>query len=47
MGGHQGTCQGVKGFKESGRSRYITDAEFAQVKAHAHSTVIDAMDLAL
>ena len=30
-----------------GRSRYVTDAEFDQVKAHAHFTVIDAMDLAL
>ena len=40
-------CQGVKGFKETGRSRYITDAEFDQVKAQAHFTVIDAMDLAL
>ena len=43
----QNPCQGVKGFKEIGRSRYITDAEFNQVKAHAHFTVIDAMDLAL
>ena len=43
----QNPCQGVKGFKETGRSRYITDAEFAQVKAQAHFTVIDAMDLAL
>ena len=43
----QNPCQGVKGFKETGRSRYITDAEFGQVKAHAHFTVIDAMDLAL
>lgn len=43
----QNPCQGVKGFKETGRSRYITDAEFSQVKAHAHFTVIDAMDLAL
>ena len=40
-------CQGVKGFRETGRSRYVTDAEFDQVKAHAHATVIDAMDLAL
>jgi integrase len=40
-------CQGVKGFKETGRTRYVTDAEFDQVKAHAHFTVIDAMDLAL
>ena len=43
----QNPCQGVKGFKEVGRSRYITDSEFAQVKAKAHFTVIDAMDLAL
>ena len=42
-----GQARGVKGFKEVGRSRYITDAEFDQVKAHAHFTVIDAMDLAL
>jgi integrase len=40
-------CQGVKGFKETGRSRYITDAEFELVKAQAHFTVADAMDLAL
>lgn len=43
----QNPCQGVKGFKETGRSRYITDAEFDQIKAQAHFTVIDAMDLAL
>ena len=43
----QNPCQGVKGFKEIGRSRYITDVEFSQVKAHAHFTVVDAMDLAL
>ena len=43
----QNPCQGVKGFKETGRSRYITDAEFDQVKAQAHFTVVDAMDLAL
>ena len=43
----QNPCQGVKGFKETGRSRYVTDAEFDQVIAHAHFTVIDAMDLAL
>jgi integrase len=40
-------CQGVKGFKETGRDRYVTDEEFAKVKAHAHFTVADAMDLAL
>lgn len=43
----QNPCQGVRGFKETGRSRYITDAEFPQVKAKAHPTVADAMDLAL
>ena len=43
----QNPCQGVRGFKETGRSRYITDSEFDQVKSHAHFTVIDAMDLAL
>jgi len=40
-------CQGVKGFTESGRSRYVTDAEFAAVRAAAHTTVQDAMDIAL
>jgi integrase len=40
-------CQGVKGFKESGRDRYVTNDEFEKVKAHAHFTVADAMDLAL
>ena len=43
----QNPCQGVKGFKETGRSRYITDVEFDQVKAKAHFTVMDAMDMAL
>lgn len=43
----QNPCQGVKGFRETGRTRYVTDAEFDQVKAHAHYTVVDAMDLAL
>lgn len=43
----QNPCQGVKGFRETGRDRYVTDEEFAQVKAHAHPTVADAMDLAL
>lgn len=40
-------CQGVKGFKESGRDRYVSDDEFERVKQHAHFTVVDAMDLAL
>ena len=43
----QNPCQGVKGFKETGRSKYISDAEFDQVKAQAHFTVVDAMDMAL
>ena len=43
----QNPCQGVKGFKETGRSRYVTDEEFERVKAHAHYTVADAMDVAL
>lgn len=43
----QNPCQGVKGFKEVGRSRYITDDEFDRVKITAHFTVVDAMDLAL
>lgn len=40
-------CMGVKGFKETGRTRYVTDEEFARVKAHAHYALVDAMDLAL
>ena len=43
----QNPCQGVKGFREAGRDRYVTDDEFARVKARAHHTVADAMDLAL
>ncbi|MBS0436869.1 MAG: tyrosine-type recombinase/integrase [Proteobacteria bacterium] len=43
----QNPCQGVKGFKETGRDRYVTDEEFERVKAHAHHTVVDAMDVAL
>ncbi len=43
----QNPCQGVKGFKETGRDRYITDTEFAKVKEQGHYTVVDAMDLAL
>ena len=43
----QNPCQGVKGFKETGRSKYITDAKFDQVKAQAHFTVVHAMDLVL
>ena len=39
-------CAGVKGHKETGRDRYIEDAEFLAVWSHAHYTVQDAMDLA-
>lgn len=40
-------CQGVKGFTESGRDRYVTDAEFAAVHRAADETLRDAMDIAL
>jgi integrase len=40
-------CQGVKGFTEVGRDRYVSDTEFAAVRAEAHPTVQDAMDVAL
>jgi integrase len=40
-------CQGVKGFKESGRDRYVSDAEFQAVWDQAGQTLRDAMDLAL
>jgi integrase len=40
-------CQGVKGYTEKGRDRYVTDAEFAAVHAKADQTVRDAMDIAL
>lgn len=40
-------CQGVKGFTEAGRDRYVTDAEFEAVRKAAHPTVQDAMDVAL
>ena len=43
----QNPCQGVRGFRQTGRTRYVTDAEFDLVKAHAHFTVVDAMDLTL
>lgn len=41
------SCQGVKGFTESGRDRYMTDAEFLAVHSKADATLRDAMDLAL
>jgi len=40
-------CQGVKGFTEAGRDRYVTDAEFQAVRAKADPTLQDAMDIAL
>lgn len=40
-------CQGVKGFKESGRDRYVSDGEFQAVWEQADPTLRDAMDLAL
>ena len=40
-------CQGVKGFKELGRDRYVTDAEFQAVWKKAGQTLRNAMDLAL
>jgi integrase len=43
----QNPCQGVKGFKEAGRDRYVTDEEFSKVWDVAHPTVRDAMDIAL
>ena len=39
-------CAGVKGHKETGRDRYVTDEEFRAVWECAHFTVQDAMDLA-
>ena len=40
-------CQGVKGFTEAGRDRYVTDAEFLAVWAQADPTLQDAMNIAL
>jgi hypothetical protein len=40
------TCQGVKGFKESGRDRYVSDAEFQAVWEKVDQALRDAMDLA-
>ena len=39
-------CAGVRGHRETGRDRYIEDAEFLAVWSQAHYTVQDAMDLA-
>jgi integrase len=43
----QNPCQGVKGFRETGRDRYVSDEEFREVWKAAHPTVQDAMDIAL
>ena len=40
-------CQGAKGFTESGRDRYVTDAEFEAVHRAADAALRDAMDIAL
>ncbi len=40
-------CQGVKGFRETGRDRYVTDEEFERVKACADEPLRHAMDVAL
>lgn len=40
-------CQGVKGFKQAGRDRYVSDDEFRAVWEKADQTLRDAMDLAL
>lgn len=39
-------CAGVKGHRETGRDRYVTDAEFRAVWECAHFTVQDAMEVA-
>ena len=39
-------CAGVKGHRETGRDRYVEDAEYQAVYEKAHFTVQDAMDLA-
>lgn len=40
-------CAGIRGFRETGRDRYVTDEEFNAVRKFAHPTVADAMALAL
>jgi integrase len=41
------TREGLHGFTEAGRDRYVTDAEFQAVHPKADATLRDAMDLAL
>jgi len=40
-------CAGIHGHRESGRDRYVTDAEYAVVWEAADEALRDAMDLAL
>ncbi len=40
-------CAGIRGFKEDGRDRYVSDEEYNAVWNAAHQTVQDAMDLML
>jgi len=40
-------CVGIRGHKEKARDRYVSDAEYSAVWACAHTTLQDAMDLAL
>jgi integrase len=40
-------CAGVKGHRETGRDRYVTDAEYLAVWNAADTALRDAMDLAL
>lgn len=39
-------CAGVKGNRETGRSVYVDDAQFAAIRAHADPVTATAMDLA-
>lgn len=39
-------CAGIKGFKETGRDVYIEDDQFDAIRAVAHWSLQDAMDLA-
>lgn len=41
----QSPCFGAESFKTKGRKRYITDAEFARIKAHAGQRLQVIMDL--
>lgn len=40
-------CAGVKGHRETGRDRYVTDAEYLAIWNAADAALRDAMDLAL